>query len=96
MKSSKSVRGPTKPLEGHYIIIEVNPNTSKPLQPKNNVKKFINHCRVLVRDRVPISIHEWKNKDDPLISFVFEREKDLLWDSVATHFNLPTDEDLKN
>ena len=51
---------------------------------------------VLVRDRVPISIREWKKKkDDPLISFVSEREKDLLWDSVIAHFNLPVGEDLK-
>jgi len=51
MKSSKSVRGPTKPLEGHYIIIEVSPNTGELLMPKN-AKKFVNHCGVLVRDRV--------------------------------------------
>ena len=87
--SMKSVRGPTKPLEGHYIITEVDPNTGEPLLPKNNAKKFINHCGVLVRDRVPISVREWKQKkDDPLISFVLEREKDLLWDLVTTHFNL--------
>jgi len=82
-------------LEGHYIIIEVDPNTGEPLQPKNNTKKFINHCGVLIRDRVPISVHEWK-KDDPLIRFVSEREKDLLWDPVTTHFNQPAREDLKN
>ena len=70
-KSSKSVRGLTKPLEGHYIIIEVDPNTSEPLLPKNNAKKFINHCGVLVRDRVPFSDREWKKrKDDPLINIV--------------------------
>jgi len=88
-KSSISVRGPTKPLEGHYIITEVDPNTDELLLPKNNAKKFINHYGFLVRDRVPISVREWKKKkDDPLISFVSEREKDLLWDSVVAHFNL--------
>ena len=96
MKSSKSVRGLTKLLEGHYIITEVDPNTGEPFQPKNNAKKFVNHYGVLVRDRVPISIREWKKKkDDPLISFVSEREKDLLWDSVTAHFNLPACEDLR-
>ena len=51
---------------------------------------------VLVRDRVPISIREWKKKkDDPLISFVSERQKDLLWDSITAHFNLPAGEDFK-
>jgi hypothetical protein len=67
----KSVRGPTKPLEGHYIIIEVNPNIGEPLLPKNNANKFVNHCGVIVRDRVPISVRERKKrKDAPLISFV--------------------------
>jgi hypothetical protein len=36
-----------------------------------------------------------EKKDDPLISFVSERDKDLLWASVTAHFNLPVDEDLK-
>jgi hypothetical protein len=31
----------TKPLEGHYIITEVDPNTSEPLLPKNNAKKRV-------------------------------------------------------
>jgi hypothetical protein len=95
MKISKSVRSPTKLLEGHYIITEVNPNTSKWLQPKNNAKKFVNHYGFLVRDRVPISVREWKKKDDTLISFVSEREKDLVWDSVTVHFNLQAGEDLR-
>ena len=95
VKSSKSVRGLTKPLKGHYIIIEVDPNIGELLQPKNNAKKFINHCGVLVRDRVPISVREWKKKDHPLISFVSERDKDLLRDSVTAHFHLPGGEDFK-
>jgi hypothetical protein len=84
-------------LEGHYIITEVDPNTGEPLLPKNNTKKFVNHCGVLVRDRVPISVREWKKrKDDPLISFVSERDKDILWASVTTHFSLPAGEDIRN
>ena len=94
---SKNVRGPTKPLEGHYIITEVDPNTGEPLLPKNNAKKFINHYGVLVRNRVPISVREWKQRtDDPLIRFVSQREKDHLWDSVTAHFTLPAGEDLRN
>jgi len=97
MKSCKSVQGLTKPLEGHYIITEVDPNTGELLLLKNNAKKFVNHCGVLVWDRVPISVREWKKrKDDPLITFVFEREKDILWDSVTAHFNLPAGVDLRN
>ena len=83
-------------MEGHYIITEVDPNTGEPLLPKNNAKKFINHYGVLVRNRVPISVREWKQRtDDPLIRFVSKREKDNLWDSVTTHFNLPAGEDLR-
>ena len=79
-------------MEGR-LITEVDPNTGEPLQPKNNAKKFVNHYGVLVRDRVSISVHEWKKKkDDPLISFVSKREKDL-WDSVTAYFNLPAGED---
>ena len=84
-------------MEGHYIITEVDPNIGEPLLPKNNAKKFVNHCGVHVRDRVPISVHEWKKrKDNPLISFVSEREKDILWDSVTAHFTLPAGVDLRN
>ena len=84
-------------MEGHYIITEVDSNTGKPLQPKNNAKKFINHCGVLVRERVLISVREWKKrKDDPLISFVSKPEKDILWDSVTAHFTPPVGEDLRN
>jgi hypothetical protein len=46
----KSVQGPTKPLEGHYIITKAGPNTGEQHLPKNNAK-FVNHCGVLVRDR---------------------------------------------
>ena len=95
-KSSKSVQGLTKPLEGHYIITEVDPNTGEPLQPKNNAKKFVNHYGVLVRDKLSISASKWKQKkDDRSISFVSERDSDLLWALVTTYFKLPGGEDLK-
>ena len=96
MKSSKSVRGPTKPLEGRYKITEVNPNTGEPLLPTKNAKKFVNHCGVLVRDRFPISAREWKmKKESPQISFVSEQDKDVLWDSITAHFHLLGGEDIK-
>ena len=93
---SKNVRGPTKPLEGHYIITEVDPNTGEPLLPTKNANKFVNHCGVLVRDKLSISAHEWKmKKDDPQINFISEQDKDLLWDSVTAHFQLPRNADLR-
>ena len=36
-----------------------------------------------------------KKKDDPLISFVSERDKDLLWLSVTAHFQLLGGDDVK-
>jgi len=43
-----------------------------------------------------ISAHEWKQKkDDRNISFVSERDKDLLWALVTAHFNLLAGEDLR-
>jgi hypothetical protein len=83
-------------LEGHYNIIEVNPNTGEPLLQKNNAKKFVNQCGVLVRDKVPINICEWKKKnDDPQIPYISDRAKDLLWQSLTEHFNLPAGGDLQ-
>ena len=84
-------------MDGQNIIIEVDSNTGEPLLLAKNAKKFTNHCGFLVRDKLPISTHEWKmKKDDPRISFVSEREKDdFLWDLVTAHFQLPGGEDLK-
>jgi hypothetical protein len=48
----------TKPLEGHFPITEVDPNTIEPLQLAKNAKKFVNHYGALVRDRLSINIHE--------------------------------------
>ena len=83
-------------MEGHYIITEVDPNIGEPLLPTKNANDFINHSGFLVKDKLPISACEWKmKKDDPQISFVYERDKDLLWASVTAHFHLPGGEDFK-
>ena len=68
--------------------------------PKKNANKFIRQCRVIVRDQIPISIEEWKKaaKGDPDVTFVNQRAKDLLWESLMSHFTLPdhfTDADLQ-
>jgi hypothetical protein len=50
----------------------------------------VHHCGALVWDRLSISIHEWKKKKEaPHISFVSNRDKELLWDEVIAHFSLP-------
>jgi hypothetical protein len=77
-------------LEGHYNITEVDPNTGEPLLPKANARKFVNQCGVVFRDRVLINIRDWKErKDAPMIPFVSNLEKQLLWDAITEHFTLP-------
>ena len=57
-----------------------------------NKTKFVHHCGYLVRDRLPISTREWKNKTNaPHISFVSDRDKPLIWNDVLEHFTLQTD-----
>ena len=69
MAKSKNIRGPKKPLEGRYIISEFNIETGEPLGP--HARKFVQHCGYLVRDRLPISAHKWKQKiNEPHVSFV--------------------------
>ena len=87
---SKNVRGPKKPLEGRFIISELNVDTGEPRGP--NKTKFVHHCGYLVQDRLPISTHEWKKKiNAPDISFVSDHDKTLIWKDVLVHFTLQTD-----
>ena len=54
-----------------------------------NKTKFMHHYGYLVRDRLPISTREWKKKTNaPHISFVFDRDKTLIWKYVGT-FHAP-------
>ena len=63
------------------------------MEPAANVKFFVNQAGVLVRDIIPISIADWhkpKNAaDDDEASYVRDTTKDLVWESLLTHFNLP-------
>ena len=72
-----------------YNIDEIKPN-GEPLAPKKNADKFTRQCGVIVRDQIPISVQEWnKPKGDQEVSFVDERAKDLLWETLMSHFTLP-------
>jgi hypothetical protein len=82
-----------------YNIDAIKPN-GEPREPKKNANKFIRQCGVIVRDQIPISVQEWKKpaKGDPDVTFVDQRAKDLLWESLMSHFTLPdhlTDADLE-
>jgi len=50
----KMKRGPTKKLEGRFIITEVAPD-GEPIAPEAAAKKYIRQCGCLVRDHIPIS-----------------------------------------
>ena len=89
------MRGPKKPLEGRYILSEFDEGTGQVLGA--NSKKFVAHCGYFVRDRLPVSAREWRQrKDNPNISFVSDRDKKLIWQDILQHFTLDTqDEALK-
>jgi hypothetical protein len=79
--------------------IEAIKSNGEPLEPKKNALKFIRQCGVIVRDQIPIFLQEWKKPTTgyPGDTFVDERAKDLLWESLMSHFTLPdhlTDADL--
>jgi transcription elongation factor GreA-like protein len=42
---------------------------------------------------LPASIQEWNKKKDPEVSYVQDRQKDDLWNSLMTNFSLPPEED---
>ena len=66
-----------------YNIDAIKAN-GEPITPKNIANKFIRQCGVLVKDQLPISIQEWKKpaKEGPDLTFVDQRAKDQLWESL--------------
>jgi hypothetical protein len=92
---SRRVRGPKKPLEGQFIILDFEESIGRPLGP--HARAFVAHLGYLVRDRILINACEWKEKKRaPHISFVSDRDKALVWRDVLMHFGLDTnDEELK-
>lgn len=79
-------------MEGRFILSEFEEDTGKVLGP--HAQKFVSHCGYLVRDRIPINAHEWKQKKvAPHISFVSDRDKALVWQDVLQHFALDTEDE---
>jgi hypothetical protein len=98
---SRTVRGPAKKLKDgiKYKIDAIKPN-GKPLAPKKIADKFIRQCGVLVKEQLPISLQEWREpaKPRPGVTFVDDRQKLLLWETLMEHFTLPdhfTDADVE-
>ena len=94
-EKSRKVHGSKKPLEGPYILSEFDEGTGQVLG--TNSKKIVAHYGYLVRDRLLVSAREWRQrKDNPNISFVSDRDKELIWLDILQHFTLDTqDEALK-
>ena len=77
-----------------FEIIAIAPDCQliEPIRTKN---AFVAQCGVLVRDKIPISIHQWykPKKEDPEVSYVNDMQKDDLWTELKANFTLPPEED---
>ena len=65
----------------------------EPLTPDHVNKKFTKQCGVIVRDYVPIVVHEWHKTNDPELRYVSDIAKDNLWIKLMANFILPAPED---
>ena len=82
---------PKKSIGGALHNIGIQIETGEPLGP--HARKFVQHCGCLVRDRLPISAREWKQKiNEPHVSFVSDLDKNLIWDDILQHFTLQADD----
>lgn len=86
MKRTK--RGPTKKLDGRYIITEVG-HDGEPIAPGNAARKFVTQRGCLLRDHIPISFRMWKSNNPKDRSVVPQREKDMIWHELKQQFTLP-------
>src|SRR4029078_12223892 len=97
-------RGPTKKLEGRFIITEVGPD-GEPIAPEAAAKKFIRQsgCEAaakkfirqsgcIVRDNIPISFRLWKaSNPSEERDAVPEREKEWCWRELKKNFTVPAE-----
>ena len=58
-------------------------------------RTFAAQCGLLVRDKIPISIHQWlkPKKEDPEVSYVSDMQKEDLWPMLKENFTLWPEED---
>ena len=80
--------------ENERLTIKEIATDGKPTAPKRTADRFISQCGVVVRDSIPISIQEWnKPKANDGVSYVDDRSKDELWNTLMTNFSLPPEVD---
>ena len=84
-------RGPTKKLEGRYIITEVAP-VGEPIAPVAAAKKYIRQSGCIVRDHILISFRLWKAiNQSKQMDAVPEREKEWCWRELKKNFTVPAE-----
>ena len=74
-----------------FTIDEIYDN-GQPRASEKHARLFVNQCRVIVRDNLPITIQEWikpKNAGEEFTSYVDDDAKDDLWEKLIAHFKLP-------
>ena len=90
-QAKKTKRGPTKKLEGRFIITEVAPD-GESIALEAAAKKYVRQCGCLVRDHIPISFMLWKaNNPSEQRDAVPEREKEWLWRELKKNFTVPAE-----
>src|SRR3954463_11562139 len=91
-------RGPKRKLRSdeRFEIIAIAPD-GQPIEPIRTKKAFVAQCRVLVRDKIPISIQQWLKPatEDPKVSYVNDMQKNDHWTKVKSKFTLPPEDDPK-
>ena len=92
--TKKTKRGPTKAMAaGEHLTIDAVSHTGQPTAPKKSADAFRSQCGVVVRNDIPISIQEWnkpaKAEDRLGITYLDERSKDKLFDTLMSYFSLP-------
>ena len=89
--TKKTKWGPTKKLEGRFIITEVAPD-GEPIAPEAAAKKYVRQCDCLVRGHIPITFRLWKaNNPSEQSDAVPEREKEWLWRELKKNFTVPAE-----
>ena len=77
-----------------FEIIAITPD-GQPIEPLRTKSAFVAQCRVLVRDKIPISIQQWLKPatEDPEVSYVNDMQKNVLWTELKSNFTLPPEDD---
>ena len=89
-------RGPNQGLklpDGAKLPIEEVAANCRPEKPEGIYTKYVSQCGIVVRDMVPIIVAEWNQPKKKNIgaTYLEQRIKDVLFDSMLESFSLPAD-----